>query len=283
MTEKAVRILTIDVEEWFHSTALTAYLDQNREKSAGSDLVEQTSWLLDLLGEHSISATFFTLGCIARKHPRLIARIADAGHEIACHGDNHAPLTKKEPSQFRSELQAARKSLEDAGGRKITGFRAPAFSLNVGTAWAVDILQELGFAYDSSIASPLWHPNYGAKGFPPTPFRLHGLTEMPVPSAFGLPVGGGYFRALPYGFTAAQLRSLSYGVFYFHPWELDRHALPDAIPWARKLRHQAGLATTRRKLRRLVRDFHFEKMEACLPPPEHDLPRFSFPAGNAPH
>lgn len=261
---KPSRIITVDLEDWFHPSTVHKQINRTDWDRLPSHLKTNTDWLLDLLLEADTKGTFFVLGCIAEKYPTLISRIAADGHEVACHGYYHTPLSQISPRQFRHDIERSIDAIGLACGERVRGFRAPDFSLRPSTFWALDILAVLGFEYDSSMASIIWHPNYGYRGFPRTPFQLGGLLEMPVPSAAGFPVGGGYFRLFPYWVTVWQLQSQLYSVFYIHPWELSEHAVPASLSLSSRFRHSVGRLSTRKKISALVRDFSFETMGAFL-------------------
>ncbi|HEY6867692.1 MAG TPA: polysaccharide deacetylase family protein [Candidatus Eisenbacteria bacterium] len=235
---------SFDIEDWFHSQLIPG---PARAAPGGSVVRAGTEHILDLLRRHRSRATFFVLGQVVREHPDLVRRMADEGHEIGCHGMDHAPLWDLEPDAFRRELHAFRAAVEGAlGGFPVSGFRAPTFSLDRSTAWALDVLREEGYAYDSSVF-PARVRMYGVAGAPVGIYRpaRHDLArhdpngtlvEFPVAVSewgpFRLPVGGGfYLRALPYPLFRASLdRILRRRPFalYLHPREArpEGHRLP---------------------------------------------------------
>lgn len=260
--------LTVDVEDWYHPE-----LVRHRANGAGakSVVVEGTARLLDLFARHRARGTFFVLGDVAAAHPELVRRIAEAGHEIACHGMTHRPLWALDPESFRAELRAFRAAVRAALGHDpVTGFRAPTFSLDRGTAWALRVLAEEGFRYDSSVF-PRRVRMYGVAGAPLGVYRpafddparhdpAGPLIEIPVAvvSVAGqrVPVGGGfYLRALPFGFV---LRSLGRAarerpcVLYIHPWECVDELPRLPLPPADALITYHGLGGVMRKLDRIL-------------------------------
>jgi polysaccharide deacetylase family protein (PEP-CTERM system associated) len=228
-------VLSFDVEEHYRVEAAShlSFTDDRRQ-SDGESMVAATRRLLDLLAKHGARATFFIVGEIARDHPELVRDIHESGHEVASHGHRHARIHRLNPETFGADLRESRDALEQAAGAPVAGFRAPTFSVTRETAWAIDVLAEQGFAYDSSIF-PVKHDRYGIADAPRAPFWVVGrsgrVLELPPTTwrilGFNLPVaGGGYFRLFPLAFMERgirQARRLSAGaaMLYFHPWEFD--------------------------------------------------------------
>lgn len=275
-TQQPLALLTFDVEESFHIEAARAHVDRAAWGDQPSRLAASVDWLLQTLQDADAIATFFTLGWVARRHPQLVARIAAAGHEIACHGHMHDRLHRLAPGSFRSDLRAARAALEDAAGVAAHGYRAPTFSITRSTSWAVDVLLEEGFTYDSSV-QPTRHPQYGVADAPRWPYRLVGasgsIAELPPLTwqlgPLRLPVaGGGYFRLLPLsmmlgGIRQAHRRGLP-AMLYFHPWEFDpdQPRLPlDAVG---RFRTYVGLRHARRRFISLLRQVRSSRVDAWL-------------------
>jgi polysaccharide deacetylase family protein (PEP-CTERM system associated) len=224
-----------------------------------------TRWLLDTLAEHEARATFFIVGEIATSHPRLIRDIADAGHEVACHSWDHRRIHRLNPFTFRDDVRKAKHALEQAAGQTVVGYRAPTFSVVRETAWAIDVLTEEGFRYDSSVF-PVRHDRYGVPDAPRFPFFVHGLKrtllELPLATLgvgrFNLPAaGGGYFRLFPPAVMRAAVRQserqpTGVTVLYFHPWEFDPDQPTLPLGRAAKFRTYVGISRTRDRLRRLL-------------------------------
>lgn len=261
-------ILSFDVEEYFHVQAAAMNVDQSPDfPNRLGPVVERILERLDAAGA---SATFFVLGRVARTQAGLVRTIAHAGHEIAAHSLDHTMITHMTRDQFRDDVRANRSQLEDLTGRPVIGYRAPTFSITNHTAWALDVLAEQGFEYDSSIF-PIRHDRYGIAAAPPNPHVAVGpggtrILEIPPLTwrAWGKnwPVGGGgYLRLLPAWVTVGALRRAARrgdcGMIYVHPWELD--AGQPVLPMGRvaRWRHRVGLQSTAAKLKKLLTPFRF--------------------------
>jgi polysaccharide deacetylase family protein (PEP-CTERM system associated) len=263
--------LTVDVEDYFHVSALAGAIHRDSWGSRESRVEGNVRKLLELFDEADARGTFFVLGWVAERHPRLVKEIAARGHEIACHGFSHRLVYDQPPGEFRAETSRAKKLLEDLTGAAVLGYRAASYSIVRRSLWALDVLVELGFVYDSSIF-PVRHDRYGIADAERMPHRLStpagkAIVEWPMSTArvFGvrLPVsGGGYFRLLPYWLTHWGLRSINRRdarpfIFYLHPWEIDpaQPRVP-ANPLSR-FRHYTNLDRCEERLRRLLREFRF--------------------------
>ena len=260
---------TIDVEEYFQVSALERYVARSDWDRYPSRVAGQMERLLALLARHNARATCFVVGWVAERHPDLIRTIARAGHEIASHGWDHARVTKLTPVQFRSSVRRSKRVLEDITGAPVVGFRAPSFSIVAGREWALDILLEEGYGYDSSLF-PIRRPGYGYPTGPSDPHFLERsagrLAEIPPATlrwaGMRLPAaGGGYFRLLPYGVVRAALRQCERrhvpGTFYIHPWEIDPEQPRVDVSWLTRARHYRGLHGTVPRLERLLTEFRF--------------------------
>jgi polysaccharide deacetylase family protein (PEP-CTERM system associated) len=227
------------------------------------------SRLLDLLAEHEVRGTFFVLGWIAERHPELVRAIAAAGHEVASHGQDHRRVTHQTPEEFRASVRRSKQVLEEVTGTPVRGFRAPSFSIVPGLEWALDVLLEEGYGYDSSLF-PVRRRGYGYPGGQRDPYWIERpagrLAEVPPATllrwGMSLPAGGGaYFRLFPYGLVRAALldsqRRRVPATFYIHPWELDPEQPRLAVPWTTRIRHYGGLGGTIERLRRLLGEFRF--------------------------
>jgi polysaccharide deacetylase family protein (PEP-CTERM system associated) len=273
-TPPITNILTVDVEEYYHGVEFAAALAPHALERLPSRVVPQTERLLDLLDCHGARATFFTLGVVAQRFPRLIRSIVARGHELASHGWNHTPVYRLDPEAFRLDVRRARQVLESAGGRPVRGYRAPNYSIRDDTAWALAILAEEGHTYDSSV-HPIAHDRYG---FPNAPRFVHAapggaVWEVPVGTArtlgTNLPVGGGFFRLFPTPLLREAIANVNRRerrpvVLYVHPWELDPGQPRPPMPWRHSFRHYAGLAGAERKLRSLLTAFRFTTIESAL-------------------
>jgi polysaccharide deacetylase family protein (PEP-CTERM system associated) len=270
MIEHMRNALTIDLEDYYHVTAFRDRIAPSDWSSQPSRIERNTDLLLDLLDEAGCKATFFTLGWVAEHFPHVVRRVADDGHEVACHSLHHHTVFEMTPSEFREDTRQAKQLLEDCTGKPVRGYRAPSFSITNNSLWALEILVQLGFAYDSSIF-PVKHPAYGIPGFSRDPQRLEtpsgSLVEYPMTtlelgdrrSPFG---GGAYFRLLPYRYTHWGIHFLNAHenrpvCVYFHPWELDPEQPKLAGKLSSRVRHYLGLRNNAAKFRNLMRDFEF--------------------------
>lgn len=266
--------LGVDVEDWFQVGAFENVIARGEWDAIRTRVESNVDRIIDLFAEADVRATFFTLGWVAKRHPAMIRRIADAGHEIASHGYDHARVFTFNRSTFAQDIRKAREILEDCTGVAVTGYRAPSFSIDHRTPWAFAELAEQGYAYSSSVA-PIVHDHYGWREAPRFAFRpVAGspLVEVPVTTAeiAGRRLaagGGGFFRLLPYALSRWAIARVNThdgrpALTYFHPWEID----PDQprvaqAPWKSKLRHYTNLAAMAPKLRRLLRDFRWGRMD----------------------
>ncbi len=267
---------TVDVEEYFQVLALEPYVERSQWDAIPSRLELGVRSLLDLLSEHDARATFFVLGWIAERQRELVREIAERGHEIASHGSDHRRVTTLTRDEFRESVRSSKRVLEDITGEAVFGYRAPNFSIVRGGEWALEILLEEGYRYDSSLlpARRKGSGYVGGKRDPHT-LRLESGTLEEIPPAtlqFGrtvLPAGGGaYFRHLPYKFVhsallAAEQRGAP-GTFYIHPWELDPDQPRVKAPFLTTLRHYGGLKRTLPRLRRLLSSFRFQPIATTL-------------------
>ncbi len=269
-----VNAMSVDIEEYFQVGAFERTIRRDDWESIASRVEYNTQLVLDLYAEAGVKATFFTLGWVAERHPDLIRRIVAEGHELASHGYAHDRVHTMTPDAFRGDLRRAKALLENAGGTPVVGYRAPSFSIGKANAWALEVLADEGYAYSSSVA-PFGTDHYGWPGFPRfahCPVPGSPMVEVPVTTArLGGRVlaagGGGFFRLLPYGFSRwaiSQVNELERqpAVFYFHPWEVD----PDqprvaGAPAKSRLRHYTNLGVMAAKLRRLMRDFRWDRMD----------------------
>jgi polysaccharide deacetylase family protein (PEP-CTERM system associated) len=267
--------LSVDVEDWFQVGAFEKVIDRKDWNAIATRVERNCDAILQLFADAGVKGTFFTLGWVAERHPALMRRIAQAGHEIASHGWDHERVFRLGRTNFAADIARARKVIEDASGEAVTGYRAPSFSIDARTPWAFDVLAEQGYAYSSSVA-PIAHDHYGwreAPRFAFKPIAGSDLVEIPVTTAqfAGRRLaagGGGFFRVLPYGFSRWAIRQVNRederpAVFYFHPWEIDPGQPRVAhAPLRSRLRHYTNLGVMADKLGRLIGDFRWGRMDA---------------------
>jgi polysaccharide deacetylase family protein (PEP-CTERM system associated) len=264
--------LTVDVEDYFQVEAFAGVIDRGNWDAFPRRVVRNTDRLLDILAEAGVSGTFFTLGWIAERHPELVRRIVAEGHELASHGSDHYRVDRQSPEEFRDDIRRSKALLEDIGGTAVAGYRAPTFSVGIKSRWAHAILAEEGFRYSSSVY-PIAHDLYGTPEAPRRAFCPQpGFIEIPLTTVrlFGRnfpTAGGGYFRLLPYAVTRTALRKAGNElgascIFYLHPWEIDPgQPRQGQAPFRSRLRHYINLGRTEERLRRLLRDFRWSRMD----------------------
>lgn len=265
--------LTIDVEDYYHVSAFESvarFEDWDRYESR---VERNTRRILDLLEDHQTRATFFVLGWIAERQPKLIREIQERGHEVASHGYSHRRIYTQTPDQFREETRRSKQILEDIIGRPIIGYRAASYSITMQSLWALEILVEEGFRYDSSIF-PIFRDRYGIPGFPRFPHRVQvngsDLMEYPLSTVriggINVPIaGGGYLRLFPYGLTRWGLRAINErekqpAIVYLHPWEIDPDQPRIHGGLLSSFRHYVNLDGTEAKLISLLKEFKFESL-----------------------
>lgn len=269
--------LSVDVEDYFQVQALAGAYPRSSWADCESRVERNTRNILDVFAEADVKATFFTLGWIAERHPALIRRIADAGHELASHGYSHARVDSQSEEVFRADVRKARAILQDVGGVPVRGYRAATFSVGPHTPWAWRVLEEEGHAYSSSVY-PVQRDVYGMPDAPRTAYRAPGartLMEIPIATVRlgnrNWPCGGGgFFRLLPYGVSSAAIRRMNRkdglpAVFYIHPWELDPgQPRPAGVPLKSRVRHYLNLSRTRSRLARLAKDFRWDRIDRAF-------------------
>jgi polysaccharide deacetylase family protein (PEP-CTERM system associated) len=279
VTEARARVrhhFTVDVEEYFQVAALAPYVPRGTWEATPPRIDVGTRQLLDLLAHRGVKGTFFTLGWVAKHHPQLVRDIAAAGHEVASHGWGHEKITSLSPDEFRASIRDSKQALEALSGAPVLGYRAPSFSITRGLEWALEILVEEGYQYDSSLF-PVRRAGYGFEGGQRDPHWLDTpagpLYELPPATLkFGkrlYPAGGGaYFRLFPYEFVRAAFASAERrgvpGTFYIHPWELDPDQPVLKVPRLTKIRHYGGIGGTVPRLRRFLSRFDFQTISETL-------------------
>jgi polysaccharide deacetylase family protein (PEP-CTERM system associated) len=270
--------MSIDVEDYFHVAALAGAIDRGDWERMEYRAEGSTERLLQIFADHNLRATFFVLGWVARRSPHLVRKIQRAGHEIASHGMSHRLIYTQTPEEFAQETKDAKALLEDLLGAPVLGYRAATYSITQRSLWALDIIHDLGFRYDSSIF-PIRHDLYGIPGSPTAPSEIETpsgarIVEFPISTVdwFGARVpiaGGGYFRLFPYWLTRAGLRRVNQQhrrpfVFYLHPWEVDPEQPVIQVGWRSRFRHYNNLRRTEERLIRLIREFDFTTMQESL-------------------
>jgi polysaccharide deacetylase family protein (PEP-CTERM system associated) len=267
-------VLTFDVEEHNRIEAATGLEVQPTLKGHYRERVgECTRWLLDALARAEVQSTFFVVGEIAKSDPRLVRAIAAAGHEVASHGWDHRRVLSMTPAEFRDDVRRSKDAIEAAAGTAVVGYRAPTFSVVRQTAWALDVLTDLGMVYDSSIY-PVRHDRYGVPKAPRGPFLAQGeegsILELPPATlriaGITLPMGGGgYFRLFPLWVTERAVRQTMadcrppVAVLYFHPWEFDPNQIKLPLRGLNRYRTYVGLGRTRRRLTNLLARYRFSR------------------------
>lgn len=266
--------MTVDVEDYFQVSAFAPHISRESWTSIFCRVESNIDRILSLLDEEGAKATFFTLGWIADRHPDMVRRIVANGHELASHGWAHHRVSDQEPHEFRDDVLRSKAILEDIGGQAILGYRAPSFSIGRNNLWALDILEEAGYRYSSSIY-PIQHDHYGmpeAPRFAHHPRTHHGLLELPITTMRlfkrNFPAGGGgYFRLWPYPVSRWFLQRLNHlerrsAIFYFHPWEID-HKQPrqQGISMKTRFRHYYNLHRMEERIKALTRDFVWDRVD----------------------
>lgn len=275
MSEFDLCMLSFDVEDWFHATNLKDMIGRDSWESKELRVKENTKKLLSILDKYNTKATFFILGWVAERVPNLVREIHLRGHEIACHGYEHELVYNLSVDGFREDIRRSKNILRDITGEKILGYRAPCFSI---TEWAIDVLKEEKFKYDSSFFPSMAHDRYGklisANKTNSVQEVRSGFFEVLIPTldfmGIRLPWGGGaYFRLIPYIFYKRGVRIISEDggvfVFYLHSWEIDPlQPHVHGIKLQYKIRHYGGLRKTENKLKQLLKDFRFGTIKSGL-------------------
>jgi polysaccharide deacetylase family protein (PEP-CTERM system associated) len=265
--------MTVDVEDYFQVQAFTHCVEKSSWEHRPSRVEANVDRILGLFDDAGIKATFFTLGWIAVRHPEMVRRIVQAGHELASHGWDHTRADAQGADAFRADIRQARQVLEDTGGVPVVGYRAATFSIGASNGWAFRVLQEEGHFYSSSV-NPIAHDLYGMPEAPRTPFRPDGcqMWEIPMTTVrlFGRNwpcSGGGYFRLLPSALYNAGLARINAhenrpGIFYFHPWEIDPgQPRISGCGWKSRLRHYTNLGRMETDLKTVLRRFAWDRMD----------------------
>ncbi|MFA5242706.1 MAG: XrtA system polysaccharide deacetylase [Sulfuricella sp.] len=266
--------MTIDVEDYFQVSAFAPHIPRDSWPSLACRVEANIDRILKLLDEGDTKATFFTLGWIAERYPAMVRRIVENGHELASHGYAHLRASEQKAEEFLEDITRSMALLEDIGGQKVLGYRAPSFSIGSKNLWALDLLLQAGYRYSSSIY-PIQHDHYGMPDAPRFAFYPNGkdgLLELPVTTVRifqkNLPAGGGgYFRFWPYPVSRWFLQRVNNhdkqaGIFYFHPWELDPgQPRQDGIGMKTRFRHYLNLHRMEGRVKALTRDFSWDRMD----------------------
>ncbi|WJW74461.1 DUF3473 domain-containing protein [Thiohalobacter sp. IOR34] len=268
--------MTVDVEDYFQVSAFERHIAPESWDRLPLRVDQNMNRILELFSRHGIKATFFTLGWVAERLPALVRRLVEEGHELASHGYAHQRVTNLTPRQFRQDVQRSKALLEDVAGVEVKGYRAPSYSIGAGNLWALDVLEEAGFHYSSSIY-PIHHDLYGMPEAPRFAFHMDGrrLLEIPVTTfqlgGHKLPCGGGgYFRLLPYPLSRWAMRRVNHAdrqscIFYFHPWEIDpQQPRQRNIGLKTRLRHYLNLGRMERRIERLLGDFSWGRVDSIF-------------------
>lgn len=263
-------VLTVDLEDWFSVEAFNTVYHFRQWDELISVVEAATDRILEMFQQRGVRSTFFVLGWIADRYPQLVARVAAAGHEIACHSYYHRMTCSLTPEEFRKDTELAMMAINKACGARPLGYRSPSWGMRRDMTWAFKILVDMGFRYDSSIY-PIKHDIYGDPSSPDTTFEINlnsGQKLIEIPGStiklFGrrIPIGGGgWLRQFPYWFTRWGIRRLNQknipAVVYFHPWELDPNIPRVKLDLKNRIRQYGSLGTMETKVASLLADFDF--------------------------
>ncbi|MEE9441095.1 MAG: XrtA system polysaccharide deacetylase [candidate division Zixibacteria bacterium] len=270
-------ILTVDLEDWFSVETLQDVISRNKWPELESSLIKNIDDILNLFHEKKLKATFFVLGWVADKYPAVIADVAAAGHEIACHSYYHRMVSSLTPEEFKKDTEKAVNAIVKSCGVIPSGYRSPSWGIKRDMQWAFEILGELGFEYDSSIY-PIYHDIYGDPDAPRRTFEIElksgkNIVEIPASTikimGARIPIGGGgWLRHFPYWFTRWGIKTINKqnmpAVVYFHPWELDDNVPRVQMSRKNKIRQYGNLKTVKTKLAKLLNDFDLQSMDDYL-------------------
>ncbi|MCB1679187.1 MAG: DUF3473 domain-containing protein [Halioglobus sp.] len=265
--------MTVDVEDYFQVSAFEPYVARADWNSIGCRVEANVERILALFDTHGVRGTFFTLGWVAQRYPRLIEKIAENGHELASHGWEHVRVNTQTPAAFREDITRTRCLLEDISGSAVKGYRAASYSIGAGQRWAWHELAAAGYQYSSSVV-PIRHDLYGMPGSPRFSYSTADgrLLEIPITTVplAGRNIncgGGGWFRLFPYAFSRWALERVNRtegqpGIFYFHPWEIDpQQPRLAGLGVKTRFRHYLNLARTYQRLEKLLTDFRWGRMD----------------------
>ncbi len=269
--------MSVDVEDYFQVSAMEPHYDHANWDAIPCRVEANMDRILALFDRKGIKATFFTLAWVAERYPAMVHRIIEQGHELASHGYEHIRVTTQTPEQFRKDVIRTKDILEQLSGQAIRGYRAASYSIGRDNLWAVEILQETGHEYSSSIF-PIQHDLYGMPEAPR--FAFHhtphqhgdGILEIPMTTVTAMGrrfpcAGGGWFRLLPYAVTRWAFRRVNTidqqsGIFYFHPWEIDPdQPRPSGLSAKTRFRHYLNLKRMETRLSHLLDDFQWDRID----------------------
>ena len=264
--------MSVDVEDYFQVSAFEGHIDRSQWDSLPHRVVQNTNRILDLFAKNNTRGTFFVLGWVAERYPELVRRIVAEGHELASHGYGHQRATQQSRLEFKDDIVKAKQILEDLGGVLVKGYRAPSYSINKKNLWVHDELLEAGYCYSSSVY-PVKHDLYGIPDAPRFAYQCeNGLLEIPITTSQvagrNFPAGGGgFFRLYPYVLSRWNIqrvnrRDKQAAIFYFHPWEIDpEQPKQEGIGLKSRFRHYLNLHKTEKRLKRLLTDFNWQRMD----------------------
>lgn len=267
--------MTVDVEDYFQVAAFDQLVKPEDWDSFSPRVERNTERLLDLFAEHDTKATFFTLGWVAQRFPRLIKRIVDEGHELASHGTMHQKASTQTPEQFKKDVGGAKQLLEDISGQQVLGYRAPSFSFTKENLWVYDVLAEEGYKYSSSVY-PVVHDHYGIPDAPRFLYKTgSGIDEIPLSTLTimrkNVPIsGGGYFRLYPYFLSRWLINSFLSSntepyIFYMHPWEVDyQQPVMKGASWKSTFRHYLNLKKVESRLSSMLNDYEWTSLHSAF-------------------
>lgn len=270
-SQPSTNALTIDVEDYFQVSAFAPFIPRSEWAVRECRVERNVDLILGMLDDHNTKATFFTLGWVAERYPEVVKRIVASGHELASHGYGHERASDQTPEAFFSDVQVAKLILEDLAGYEVKGYRAPSFSIGENNLWAFECLERAGYKYSSSIY-PIRHDHYGMPDAPRSAHKIGNLLEVPATTLRffnrNWPAsGGGYFRLMPYGLSRWMIRRVNSvdklpAVFYFHPWEIDpqQPRIPN-VGAKTRFRHYVNIHRMEHRLRRLIADFSWGRMD----------------------
>ena len=269
-------VMTVDVEDYFQVSAFERYVGRDSWDDRECRVERNVDRILELFDSHGVKATFFTLGWVTERYPDMIKRIVGQGHELASHGWSHVRVTQQQPAEFRQDILRTKALLEDVSGQDVIGYRAASYSIGANNLWALELLQETGHRYSSSIY-PIRHDLYGMPDAPRFAFSPGNddFLEFPVTTVRlgnrNLPCGGGgWFRLVPYAGMRWAIRRVNKvdqeaAIFYFHPWEIDpEQPRQQGIDAKTKFRHYLNLERMQPRLSRLLDDFAWGRMDEVL-------------------